>query len=160
RLGAVKVGGLLRVSGDGLDKPVEGVVTAINPQVDEASRTARVQGTLRNPDGLLRPGQFVLVDVVLPRREQVVAVPASAILSSPFGDSVFVVEEKEGRLVARQQFVRLGRQRGDFVAVEKGIEPGERVVSAGAFKLSNGVPVEPNDAMQPEPSKDPRPRNS
>lgn len=156
----VKVGGRLRVSGDGLPVPGEGTITAMNPQVDEATRTACVQGTLRNPDGLLRPGQFVLVDVVLPQREEVVAVPTSSILSSPYGDSVYVVEEKDGKMFARQQFVRLGRQRGDFVAVEKGLEPGQRVVSAGAFKLSNGAPVVLNDDMQPKPSLNPRPRNS
>lgn len=159
QLDRVTVGGRVRISGDTIPGAVEGVITAINPQVDELTRTARVQGTLRNSEGHLRPGLFVLVDVVLPHKERVVAIPASAVVASPYGDSVFLVDEQEGWRVARQQFVRLGRQRGDFVTVLKGLEPGARVVSAGAFKLSNGDRVEPNDAMQPEPQLEPKLRN-
>jgi membrane fusion protein, multidrug efflux system len=157
RLGRIAVGNTLRVTSDGLDEPVTGGVTVINPMVDEASRTARVQGVLQNTDGALRPGQFVVVDVVLPGRREVVAIPSSAVVAASYGDSVFVVEEQEGKMVARQQFVRTGGQRGDFVAIEKGLDPGDRVVSAGAFKLSNGAVVAPNDAMQPEPSLNPAP---
>jgi membrane fusion protein (multidrug efflux system) len=160
RLADVRMGQRVRVTGDGLSTAAEGEVTAINPQVDEASRTARVQGTLANPDGVMRPGQFVEVDVVLPGADAVVAIPASSVVRSPFGDSVFVIEEAEGKMVARQQFVTLGGLRGDFVAVEKGLSPGARVVSAGAFKLSNGAVVAPNDGMQPEPSRHPTPENS
>jgi len=148
QLAKIAVGHTLRVTGDGLDAPVAGEVTVINPVVDEASRTARVQGVLRNADGALRPGQFVLVDVVLPDKREVVAIPSSAVVAASYGDSVFVVEEDGGKMVARQQ---------DFIAVEKGLDPGDRVVSAGAFKLSNGAVVAPNDAMQPEPSLNPVP---
>ncbi len=160
RLAALEVGQKLRVLSDGLVEPVEGKITAINPVVDEATRTALVQGVLQNPEDRLRAGQFAEVDVILPREHPVVAIPATALISQAYGDSVFVVEEKDGRPVVRQQFVQLGMRRGDFVEVTKGIGAGDRIVSAGAFKLNNGAVVAPNDAMQPEASETPEPPNS
>lgn len=160
RLDSIAVGQAIRVTTDGVKQPVEGLVTAINPVVDEATRTARVQGTLHNKDGVLRAGLFAEVEVVLPERLDVVAVPISAVINAAYGDSIFVVEEAEGTLKVRQQFVKLGRKRGDFVAVTKGLNAGDRVVSAGAFKLTNGASVLVNDAMQPEPSLNPTPDNS
>ena len=82
-------------------------------------------------------------------------------MHAPYGDSVFVVED-EGRQraqpgngpdgkpakVARQQFVRLGLARGDFVAIDDGIRPGQEVVTPGAFKLRNGSPVVVNNQRQ------------
>jgi membrane fusion protein (multidrug efflux system) len=115
---------------------------------------------LHNPQDRLRAGQFAQVDVILPRLHPVVAIPATALVSEAYGDSVFVIEEKDGKAVARQQFVQLGLRRGDFVEVTKGLSPGDRVVSAGAFKLTNGATVAPNDAMQPEASETPQPKNS
>lgn len=160
RLAFVSLGQSLRVNVDGSESSVGGVVTAINPVIDEASRTARVQGTLANSDGLLRPGQFVEVDVLMPENKEVVAIPTSAVIAAAFGDSVFVIVEEGGKQIARQQFVRLGAQRGDFVSVVKGLKPGDRVVSAGAFKLSNGAAVTIDDEMQPEPGLTPSLDNS
>lgn len=159
RLGRVEIGQTVRVS-DANDEPVSGPITAINPVVDEASRTARVQGTLSNPGGTLRPGQFVEVDVLMPELREVVAIPLSAVVAAAYGDSVFVVEEQDGKLAVRQQFVQLGGQRGDFVSVTKGLSPGDRVVTAGAFKLTNGAAVSIDDSMQPEPDLAPEPANS
>ncbi len=160
RLASIAVGQKLRVVSDGVEEPVEGTITAINPVVDESTRTALVQGLLHNPEDRLRAGQFAEVDVLLPREHPVVAIPATALVSEAYGDSVFVVEEEDGKTVARQQFVQLGMRRGDFVEVTKGLRAGERVVSAGAFKLDNGTAVVPNDAMQPEASQTPSPANS
>jgi membrane fusion protein (multidrug efflux system) len=75
---------------------------------------------------------------------------------------VFVIEESRGSnaapgLVVRQQFVRTGRVRGDFISVESGVKPGERVVSSGIFKLRNGMSVEVNDEVAPKATEKPRP---
>lgn len=161
RLRYINVGERLRVKTDGLDAPVEGRVEAINPVVDEVTRTARVQGILRNPEEKLRAGQFAQVEVILPEIAEVLRVPASALLVEAFGSSVFVVEEDEnGNLIARQQFVQTDRYQGDFVSVTRGLKAGQRIVSAGAFKLSPGMRIVPNDAMQPEAELHPQPPNS
>lgn len=156
----LSVGQKLRVTVAGVPGEIEGTVTAVNPEVDVATRSLRVQGTIANPQETLRPGMYANIGIVLPTTDAVLAVPLTAVVHAPYGDSVFVVDQKDGKPVARQQFVRLGRTRGDFVAVVDGLKAGERVVSAGAFKLTNGAPLMLNDAMQPTPSTKPAPKNS
>lgn len=160
RLATLVSGQSLRVKIDGLDTAFEGKVTAINPEVDAVTRNVRVQGTLANPDEKLRPGMFADVTVIQPNLRKVVAVPATAIIHAPYGDSVYVVEEKDGKTIARQQFVRLAGAKGDFVAIAEGITAGTRVVSAGAFKLMNNAAVVIDDKMQPAVSLTPTPNNT
>jgi membrane fusion protein (multidrug efflux system) len=139
----------------------EGTLTAINPDLDETTRSVRLQATVENNDRL-RPGMFVRVEVVLPEEQTVLVVPATAILSAPYGDSVYVIESNttNSTLVARQQFVHTGRSRGDFISVETGLKAGDRVVSAGIFKLRNGMPVRENNQTTPQPAAAPRPSDS
>ncbi len=53
-------------------------------------------------------------------------------------------------MVVRQQFIRTGARRGDFVSVESGLKPGERIVSSGIFKLRNGMSVVENNDLAPK----------
>jgi membrane fusion protein (multidrug efflux system) len=140
-------------------------LTAINAEIDRVTRNIRLQGTLDNPQGALRPGMFARVILTLGEPEEVVAVPATSVLSAPYGDTVFVVSEKtteEGAktLVAEQRFVRTGRAMGDFVSVTEGLKAGETVVTAGVFKLRNGATVEVNNELAPEPSLTPAPADT
>jgi membrane fusion protein (multidrug efflux system) len=137
-------------------RTIEGKITAINPAVDISTRNLRVQATVANPQKRLRPGMFVNVAVVLPVQDKVLAIPATAVLYAPYGDSVFVVEEKKreqnsppGKVV-RQQFVRLGKKRGDFIAVSSGLNDGETIISTGVFKLRNGQAVVVDNTLAPE----------
>ena len=163
----VKPGLSVRVTSDALpDLAIEGNITAINPQVDAATRNIQIQGTVTNPEERLRPGMFVDVTVVLPVRQTVLAIPATAVLYAPYGDSVFVVEEnKESQggqtgLVLRQVFVRLGEKKGDFIAVASGLEENQTVVSTGVFKLRNGQAVVVNNELAPEFKLEPKPVES
>ena len=130
----------------------DGTLTAINPDLDAATRSVTLRATFENTNQLLRPGMFVRVAVVLPQAKDVLAVPATAILSAPFGDSVYVIEQATnaaGGLVVRQQIVRTGPTQGNSVSVLSGLKPGDRVVSAGLFKLRNGSPVTVNNDIVP-----------
>jgi membrane fusion protein (multidrug efflux system) len=143
----------------------EGKLTAINSEIDPVTRNIRLQGTLQNAAGELRPGMFARVILTLGEAEEVVSVPATALISAPYGDSVFVLETETAedgasRTVARQRFIRTGRTRGDFVSVTQGVKPGEKVVTAGAFKLRNGTPVEVNNDLAPQPELAPTPPDS
>jgi membrane fusion protein (multidrug efflux system) len=148
------------------DQLFAGRLTAINAEVDAATRNIRLQATAANADGKLRPGMFVNVGVVLPERVEVLAIPASAVLHAPYGDSVYVIEAagadgqgSENGKILRQQFVRLGAKRGDFVAVTAGLQGGETVVSTGAFKLRSGQAVIIDNTLAPTFSLEPRPAN-
>jgi membrane fusion protein, multidrug efflux system len=143
----------------------QGAISTVNPEVDPATRNVRVRATFENPDGRLRPGMFVNVDVLSGETRQTLVVPATAVLYAPYGDSVYVLEEKKDEktgqvaMVAQQRFIRAGDRRGDFVAVVDGLKKGETIVSSGAFKLRNGMAVAVNNALAPDPKLAPRPEN-
>ena len=154
----------IRVRADALPgREFKGKLTAINSMVDVVTRNLPLQATLQNPDHALRPGMFAKVDVVLPVKKSVLAIPATAISYAPYGDSVFVIEKKKdaksGResQVLRQQFVRTGETRGDFVTVTNGLKAGEVIVSSGVFKLRNGMEVTINNQLAPKPEISPSP---
>jgi len=125
-----------------------------------------LQATFENADELLRPGMFARVEVLLPEEKAVLVIPATAVLSAPFGDSVYVIESKPAaaggpaQLVVNQQFIRTGTVRGDFVSVESGLKPGDRVVSSAQFKLRNQMIVVENNELNPKSSKTPNPTDS
>jgi membrane fusion protein (multidrug efflux system) len=167
QLAQIQRGLAVRVTTDALaGQAIEGKVTAINPEVDAATRNIRIQATIANPEERLRPGMFVNVAVVLPAREKVLAIPATAVLYAPYSDSVFVVEEKKNEKagqplqVVRQQFARLGEKRGDFISVLSGLKEGEVVVSTGVFKLRNGQAVIVDNSLAPEFKLTPKPEDT
>lgn len=162
-LARIKTGMAVRVATDAYtDKQFEGTLTAINPDLDEVTRSVRLQATFENTGQLLRPGMFARVEVELPTQEKVLVIPATAILSAPYGDSVYVIEKATNGpgSVVRQQFVQLGLSRGDFVSVATGLTAGQHVVSAGLFKLRNGSAVTENNDIAPAANEKPKPSDS
>lgn len=171
-LNTVTVGLPVRVTMEGVKEAVKGTISAIDPTIDPTTRNVKVRAAIPELASKPRPGMFVTVEVIKPSQEKVVAVPATAIVHASFGDSVFVVEDKKpgspgmdkapnGKPVkmARQQFVRTGATRGDFVQVTKGVTAGQEVVSAGAFKLRNNVPVVVDNSAQAKAQLAPHPEN-
>lgn len=138
-----------------------GEVTIINPAVEEATRSVRVRATFDNPGGDLRPGMFVNVEVLARDQRSVLAVPATAIIYAPYGDSVFVIPQEaqaaSGTRAAQQRFIQAGERRGDFVEVLSGLTEGETVATSGAFKLRNGAAVVVNNALAPDAGLTPKP---
>jgi membrane fusion protein (multidrug efflux system) len=166
-LGQLKPGLEVQVTTDALPGRVfGGKLTAINSMVDSSTRNITLQATLENPDHALRPGMFAKAEVTLPEKHKTLVIPGSAISYAPFGDSVFVIDkqkdDKTGKesQVIRQQFVRVGEARGDFVAITQGLKAGEMVVSTGVFKLRNGLTVTVNNDLAPKPQINPNPVDS
>ncbi len=144
----------------------EGTLTAINPDLDQSTRSVSAQATFSNADQLLRPGMFARVEVLLPDEQKVLVVPATSVVNATYGDSVYVIQsgasDHNGKpqLTVHQQFIRLGPARGDYVAVESGLKPGERIVSSGVFKLRNGMTVVENNELAPKTTTTPHPADS
>jgi membrane fusion protein (multidrug efflux system) len=143
-----------------------GKLTAINSAVDTVTRNVSVQATLENRDHALRPGMFVKLDVFLPEKGTSLVIPGTAVSYAPYGDSVFIIEKKKDEKtgqeseVLRQQFVRIGETRGDYVAVIKGLEAGQQIVGTGVFKLRNGMAVTINNDLAPKPQLNPTPADT
>lgn len=167
RIGQLAAGTEVKVTSDAAPGTAfAGRITAVNSEVDAATRSVRVQATIANAAEKLRPGMYAAVEVVLPVQKDVLSIPVTAVLYAPYGDTVFVVEQKPGeggapaQQVLRQQFVRLGAARGDFVSVVDGLKAGDMVVTSGVFKLRPGMPVAIDNKLAPHASLAPKPNNS
>jgi len=166
-LAHLKTGMRVRLSTDAFPgHAFEGELTAINPDLDQSTRSVALQATFENADQLLRPGMFAHVEVVLPEQKEELIIPATSVVSAPFGDSVYMIESSSGgpnaksTLSVRQQFVRTGRARGDFVTVESGLKAGDKIVSSGVFKLRTGMAIVENNELAPKSSEAPKPSDS
>jgi multidrug efflux system membrane fusion protein len=136
-----------------------GRITAIDPRLDPVNRTVMVQATVGNPELLLRPGMFVSATIRLGQVDRVVSVAKIAVDYSLYGDSVYVVVAGAAAspgdkpvMKAERHAVQLGGQRGDRIAVLRGIEAGAEVVIAGQMKLQNGFPVIVDNTIKLTPS--------
>ncbi len=166
--GHLRVGREVRVTAENAtagEEELTGKVSALDSVVDQATRNVQVRATLANPKERLRPGMFVRAEVLLGKTNAVIALPATSIAYAPYGDSVFVVSQLEGKngqsyKGVRQQFVKVGDQRGDQIAVLSGLEPGAEVVTSGAFKLRNGAAILVNNSVRPSNSLNPHPENN
>lgn len=148
--------------GDGSDSTMKGQITAIGAEINTATRNAIVQSYLNNDKSQLIPGMAVETQVTLSDPQEVLAVPSTAVIYAPFGDTVFIIEKdkKAGTFKARQQFVRLGKGRGDFIEIVDGLKVGDVIASSGAFKLLNGQTVTVSTKPVPEYKLDPTPADS
>jgi len=160
----VRLGQSLDVKVDAFAKDVfAGEISAINPRVDAGSRNVQVRATLHNADHRLLPGMYATLDVKVGQPQRYVTLTQTAITYSPYGDSVYVVDDKgngadgKPQLVARQTFVMTGATRGDQVAILTGVKDGETVVVAGQIKLHNGSVVLINNAIMPTADAHPMP---
>jgi membrane fusion protein, multidrug efflux system len=167
QLAEVKTDLPVKVTTDAVpNREFDGILTAVNSSIDATTRNVTLQATLDNRDNALRAGMFGRVKVLLPQKNSTLFIPATAVSYAPFGNSVFVIEKKtddktkQESLTLRQQFIRTGETRGDFVAVTDGLKPGETVVSSGVFKLRNGMNVVVDNKLAPKAEIAPKPADS
>lgn len=115
----------------------------VSPQVDDQTQSVLVKALVDNPRGRLRAEQFTRARIIWSTYEAPV-VPTTAVTRLNGQPFVFVAEEQDGTLVARQRPIQLGKVfKSDYV-VQKGIEPGDRVVVSGMQKLRDGAPMTPD----------------
>jgi membrane fusion protein (multidrug efflux system) len=156
----------VRVSTDAAPGEIfAGTINAVSPEIDSDTRNIRVQAIISNVGEKLRAGMFANIEVVLSDKQAVLAIPATAVLYAPYGDTVFVIAEKKNKQtgqiqnVLRQQIIRLGESRGDFVSVLSGLKAGDQVVTSGVFKLRPDMPVVIDNTLAPNAQLSPTPPN-
>lgn len=116
-------------------------ISYVGDTVNPDSRTFSIEVVLPNPDRIIKPGMIANMVVLTGRIEDAIVVPQEAVVRSEDGYQVFVVEESEGRNVARVRNVELGPAGEDRVVITAGLDTGDRVVTVGQLKLGNGDPV-------------------
>jgi multidrug efflux system membrane fusion protein len=137
-----KAAGTLRVEAlpqDGNPKPAVGDLSFIGNAVDPATGTIQLKGTFANADRRLWPGQFANVVLTLTTRAGAVVVPSPAIQTGQQGQYLFVVKPD---LTVEARPVATGQAFGEETIVEKGVQPGEQVVTDGHLRLVPGARVE------------------
>lgn len=157
QLAQVKPGLKLSLTSDAYPGEVfQGVVLAVEPRVDSATRNFSVRGELPNPEQKLRPGAFADVTLSLPGARQAVVVPRTAISYSAYGNAAFIVQTGEnGAKTVSQRFVKTGEARGDLVEVIEGLEGGEEVATSALFRLQNNAVVTVDNTLAPDASLNP-----
>lgn len=171
QLSQLKIGQPVAFGVSADDLAFTGSIKGIEPKVDPSSRLVSVRAEIANPQGKLSPGQFVQVRVELPKEDGVIAIPDTALVSSLYGDFVFVVKpgqaaqpapatppadgaeasaEAATPLVVSQVFVKTGRRSDGSIEIVEGISAGDEIVTAGQNRLSNNTPVRVDNSLTPQ----------
>ncbi len=146
-------------------KTFSGTITVINPKVDINTRNVQVRATLKNPKHKLLPGMYATVNIATGLAQRYITLPRTAITFNPFGSTVYRVdnsgkdEKGNPKLIAKQSFVTTGETRGDQIAILKGVNEGETIVTSGQIKLRNGSSVSVDNSVQPSNDAAPQPND-
>jgi membrane fusion protein (multidrug efflux system) len=111
---------------------------AVEPLVDLETRSLTLRATSPNPRGILVPGAFADVEIVVRRIEGALAVPNRAVIPELGGKKVFVVEDGQ----AQPRPVETGLRTAELVEVTEGLEPNDRVIVTAIQRMRTGLPVE------------------
>ena len=131
------------LSSDGLRTLSSGHLALVNNAVDQTSGTIRMKATFANDDNILWPGLSVATRLLVDTLKQVVVAPSDAIERGPNGLYAFVVGD-DNKVEMRD--VKVGQEGNGLSVVLQGLSAGQKVVTAGQYRLKAGVLVQPTDA--------------
>jgi membrane fusion protein (multidrug efflux system) len=134
----VKTGQRVDVQVDAFpDRAFSGKIYAIDPRIEEASRTILIRARIPNPDSQLRPGMFARVSIVLGERANAILIPEQAIV--PMGQDSFVFRVVDGKAALTK--IKIGLRRVGEVEILEGLTPKDTVVTSGQMKIRDGATV-------------------
>lgn len=137
--GDVEVGASASVNFDILSVgDFEGEIAFVGTVVNQQNRTFPIEVVVPNPNRMIKPGMVANVRIVRRTTDDAVLVPQDAVLRTADGYTVYVAEERAGRLVALARTITLGVAAGDRVLVRSGLEPGDRVIVVGHKQVAEG----------------------
>ena len=150
QLAHLKIGQTVNVNVDAYPEQVfTGKISVINSEVDNKTRNVKVRAKLNNAKHQLLAGMYASVSITTKEPQRWITLPNTAISFNSFGSTVFIIEKNKDQQIAKQVFVTTGDTRGDQVAILKGINEGDTVVTSGQIKLHNGSIVKINNSVQP-----------
>jgi multidrug efflux pump subunit AcrA (membrane-fusion protein) len=133
----IKVGRPARIAGP--DGDIAGKVTVVSPSVNPATTTVEVWVTAPNPGEKLKPGGTVRVAIIAETLQNILVVPAAALLNSDTGGSKVMVITPD--MVAHERMVTVGVRQGDRVQILSGVQEGDQVVTTGGLGLEDKAKV-------------------
>lgn len=128
---------------DNTEYPYKGLVDFAEPQVDPRTGTFSVRAEMPNPKRVLLPGQFTKVKLLLDVRENSTVVPMKAVIIEKGGAYIYVMRKD---MTVERRFIELGPEFQNHVVVERGLIPGEQIVTEGYHKLTPGMKVRVADS--------------
>lgn len=135
----IKVGQSIELTTDAVPgRTFPGQVYAIDPRVEPEGRNIVVRALVPNEEGVLRPGLFVRVDLIVGQRDNAILIPETALV--PVGDDLFVYRVVDGTAVMTQ--VLAGQRREGEVEITEGLTPDDVVIFEGQIKIGDGAPVQ------------------
>ncbi len=152
QLAVLQMNGAVTVTSEVGDFSATGTIIGIEPRVDPNTRMVSVRAEVENLSGRLVPGQFLRVRISLPKEEGVIAVPQTAVSSSLYGDTIYVIQDGENADDAdekkvEQVFVKLGRRAGGRIEVTEGLKAGDMIVTSGQNRLTSGARVKIDNSV-------------
>jgi RND family efflux transporter MFP subunit len=132
------------------DQVFNGILTAIDPQIDEQTRNINLQATIENDKNLLSPGMFAETKIILSENSKVITVPETAIEYSIYGNIVYIIENNKDKLIVKSVNVTIGDKKNDRVAIISGVAANQKIIANGQVKVSNGAEVVISDNPTPQ----------
>ena len=139
--GQVKTGQKFTFTVAGNGTIFEGAVTVVEPAIDPATRSLLVRGLCAAPKGLL-PGGFAEVTLTLDGGANGLMVPSQAIVPSPRGQGVYLIEDGKAKL----QPVEIGTRTDDQVQILRGVKEGDVIATTNQLRIRPGLEVTPASA--------------
>jgi len=135
--GQIKLGSEIKFTTDGSSKTFSGRVFAIEPGIDQQTRTLQIKALAQNPNGELLPGSFAKVKLALSTLDQAILIPTEAIIPTLKGKVVYL--SKDGK--AKQVEVQAGTRTAEQIVITNGLKVGDTVLTTGSMSLKPGSPV-------------------
>ncbi len=136
----VRSGKKIRFTIENDPRVLEGAVYAVEPQIDLNTRTLKVRALADNPEGLLLPGQFVRVELILDTIDNALLAPSEALVPEMQGHKVYVASSGK----AKEVKVEIGLRTDRFVEIVNGLSAGDTLITTGILQLRSGLPVQLN----------------
>lgn len=114
-----------------------GEVYAIEPRINEETRTLKLRALADNSKGVLIPGQFVKVDLVLGSKADALLIPTQAVIPGQRGQTVYIVRSGKAKEVA----IETGTRTNVSIEVLSGLQPGDTVITTGILQLRDELPI-------------------
>lgn len=140
----VRPGKVIRFTIENDPRVLNGEVYAVEPQIDLNTRTLKVRALADNPEGLLLPGQFVRVELILETIENALLVPSESLVPELQGHKVYLASAGK----AKESVVEIGLRTDRFVEVVNGLNEGDTLITTGILQLRQGLPVHLNFVNQ------------